>query len=328
MVDKQLLVSIELIGEILLWVIAITLFIAGMLIIHIWIRDKTRRISILRIFVQFVSLIAIYYVLTIFPWVLGILIFILVSTILLGRFFCGWICPFGLYMDLVTIFRKSVKLRYLNLPDRFNGFLNKLRYVVFAVILSIPFFLAPLHSQSWQLAIFFAGPFKHLTILLGPLEPLIIPDTGALVIEGLNFSFPYVRDIMFYSGEFFSLINSLIFLILILLGSFLIRRVWCRFCPLGLSFVVIKRVRGCRWIPLLHIYKKEEKCTKCGICKRVCPTQVTEVYENKSGNVSTSICVHCFRCVEMCPYKDCLNVKAGGKTMLSSRNWLEPSETN
>jgi formate hydrogenlyase subunit 6/NADH:ubiquinone oxidoreductase subunit I len=70
----------------------------------------------------------------------------------------------------------------------------------------------------------------------------------------------------------------------------------------------------------------EEKCTKCGICKRVCPPQVTEVYDDKSGNVSTSMCVHCFRCVEMCPYEDCLKVNFAGKTILNSRNWLEPSE--
>ena len=131
MVDKQLLVSIEFIGDILLWIIASTLFISGMLIIHIWIRDKTRRISFLRVFIQFASFVVIFYILTIFPWILVILIFILVSTIFLGRFFCGWICPFGLYMDLVTIFRKSIKLRYLSLPDRFNRFLNKLRYVIF-----------------------------------------------------------------------------------------------------------------------------------------------------------------------------------------------------
>jgi hypothetical protein len=32
----------------------------------------------------------------------------------------------------------------------------------------------------------------------------------------------------------------------------------------------------------------------------------------------------CFRCVEMCPYQDTLKVKVAGKTVMSSRNWLEP----
>jgi polyferredoxin len=317
----------ELVGEVLRWIIGSTIVVAGLLIIDLWVKNKTRRISLLRVLIQSVSIVAIYYILSNVFWPLGILTLILVSTIFLGRFFCGWICPFGFYMDLVTILRKTLKVRYLSLPEKFNRFLNIFRYFIFSVILAIPFFLAPLHSQSLQLALFFAGSFKHLTILLGPLEPLIIPDIGALVLYDVNFSFPYVRDVLFYSGEVFAQYNALLFVILILLGSFLVRRVWCRFCPLGLSFAIMNRIRGFRWIPFLHLEKSEEKCTKCGICKRVCPTQVAEVYENKGGNVSTSICVHCFRCVEMCPYEKCLIVKAARKTALSSRNWLKPSET-
>lgn len=322
-----MILSMELVGVILRWIIGSSLVIAGLLAIHLWVKSKTRRISLLRVLIQLVSLFAIYYILSNVFWPLGILILILGSTLFLGRFFCGWICPFGLYMDLVTIFRKTIKVRYLSLPEKFNRFLNILRYALFSLFLAIPFFIAPLHSQSLQLALFFAGPFKHLTILLGPLEPLIIPEIGALVLEGLNLSYPYVRDVIFYSGDFFAQYNAILFLTLTLLGSFLVRRVWCRFCPLGLSFTIINKVRGFRWIPFLHLDKSEEKCTKCGICKRVCPTQVTKVYETKGGNVSTSICIHCFRCVEMCPYKGCLKVKAAGKTALSSRDWLKPSET-
>lgn len=318
--------TIELLAELLRWIIAGTLIGAGLLVIQIWVHDKTRRISILRIFIQTVSLVAIYYLFTMVLWFLVILLVILFSTIFLGRFFCGWICPFGLYMDLVTIFRKKIKIRYFSLPDKFNRLLNKLRYFIFGIILAIPFFSGPIFSQSWQLALFFVGSFKPLSILLGPLEPLIVPGTGALVVNGLNLTYPYVRDVIFYSSDFFIQFNSILFVILTLSGSFIIRRIWCRFCPLGLSFVILNRLKGFKWIPLLHITKSEEKCTKCGICKRVCPPQVTEVYENKSGNVSTSMCVHCFRCVEMCPYEDCLKVNMFGKTILNSRNWLEPYE--
>ena len=234
-----MMLSLELVGEILRWLIGITSVAAGLLVIHIWVRNKTRRISLIRVLIQLVSLIAIFFILSLSFWPLVILIIIPVSTLFLGRFFCGWICPFGFYMDLVTIFRKTIKVRYLSLSERFNRFLNALRYVIFSVILAIPFFLGPLHSQSWQLALFFAGPFKHLTILLGPLEPLIIPDTGAWVINGLNLSYPYVRDIMFYSSGFFIQFNALLFVILTLVGSFLVRRIWCRFCPLGLFRVQV-----------------------------------------------------------------------------------------
>jgi formate hydrogenlyase subunit 6/NADH:ubiquinone oxidoreductase subunit I len=76
----------------------------------------------------------------------------------------------------------------------------------------------------------------------------------------------------------------------------------------------------------MHINKIEEKCTKCGVCKRVCPVQVTEVYEKKGGDITTSMCMLCLRCVEMCPYEDTLKVQLAGKTVFKSRNWLEPSK--
>jgi ferredoxin-type protein NapH len=78
-----------------------------------------------------------------------------------------------------------------------------------------------------------------------------------------------------------------------------------------------------KWISGVRLEKAEEKCTKCGICKRVCPTQVTEVYEEKGGDVTVSNCILCLRCVEMCPYEDCLKFKVAGKTVCKSRNWLE-----
>jgi polyferredoxin len=110
-------------------------------------------------------------------------------------------------------------------------------------------------------------------------------------------------------------------------GSFFLRRFWCRFCPTGASLAIVNKFKAFKRVPALYIDKEEEKCTKCGICKRVCPLQVTEVYEQKGGKINTSMCMLCFRCVEMCPYEDCLKVKFAGKTAFKSRNWLKPPES-
>ena len=74
---------------------------------------------------------------------------IVVVTIVFGRFFCGWICPFGLYMDLFTLLRKSMKLGYWNLSKKWNWNLHKLRYAIVAAILVLPFFLGPLDPRVW-----------------------------------------------------------------------------------------------------------------------------------------------------------------------------------
>jgi len=76
-------------------------------------------------------------------------------------------------------------------------------------------------------------------------------------------------------------------------------------------------------IALTKLDKDEVKCTKCGVCKRACPMDVSEVYERKGGDVTASTCTLCLRCVEMCPYKDALKLKFAGKTVIASKDWLD-----
>jgi polyferredoxin len=325
----------QLIGEILKLTVLAGLALAGILVILIWKKGLATKVTYLRFIIQVVAMVAVFYLFTYPVWQLIVLIVILIMPIVLGRFFCGWLCPFGLYMDAITLIRKAFKIRYRNLPDKLNKFLHNFRYVLLLVFLILPFILSLIDppstlEASTLMALLFAGPFEPLRILLGPLIPLIVPWEGPLAISEVYFSYPYVQEVILYSevvfSEIFVNITAWIFVALTFVGSFFVRRVWCRFCPTGASLAVVNRFRGFKWAPLLHLDKDEEKCTKCGICKRVCPVQVTEVYEQKGGKINTSMCTLCTRCVEMCPYEDCLKVKMGGKTVFRSRNWLEPSE--
>jgi polyferredoxin len=114
--------------------------------------------------------------------------------------------------------------------------------------------------------------------------------------------------------------TNLIILGVVTVAAFFFRRSWCRICPLGGLIALFNRFPPFKWISGVRLNKVEEKCTKCGICKRVCPTQVKEVYEKKSGDVASSQCIYCLRCVEMCPNEDCLQFKLVGKTVCKSRN--------
>jgi polyferredoxin len=320
-------VMLEIISEILRGTIIGGSVTAGLLAILIWVKKPTTKISFLRIYVQILSLIAIFLTLPILArWpsvLLGVIVFV---TIVFGRFFCGWICPFGLYMDFITLIRKSLKIRYWNLSEKLNQRLHTLRYALVAAILALPFFVNPLDPQVWRSFLLFRGHFNPLIVFfLGPLEPLIMPWPGAIGFNGYSLSYPYIREIIAYStGPIFTSLNVFIFIAFTVVGSFMVRRFWCRFCPTGVTLSILSRFAPFKWAPLLQINKVEEKCTKCGICKRVCPVQVTEVYEEKGGNITSSKCIACFRCVEMCPYEGCLKVDFAGKTIYKSKNWLEP----
>jgi len=322
----------EVAGEILKLTAFAGLVLAGILVILIWKKGLGTKITYLRFIIQIAALIGVYYLFTYSVWQLGVLIVILVIPLLLGRFFCGWLCPFGLYMDAITQTRKASKMRHRNIPDRLNKFLNVFRYFILLFFIALPFGLCLIDPPSSLdlavvMAINFAGPFRPLSVLLGPLIPLIVPWVGPIQIGGLSLSYPYVQEILYYLSGISAAVFAWIFVALTVVGSFFVRRVWCRFCPTGASIAVLNRLRGLSWTPGLHIDKDEEKCTKCGICRRVCPVQVTEIYEQKGGKIATSMCTLCLRCVEMCPEQDCLKVSMARKTLFRSRNWLEPSST-
>lgn len=295
-----------------------------------WTKDKTKQLSYLRVVVQLVSLMVIFYLSMVAVWKGLLVILIIGATFIFGRVFCGWICPFGFYMDLVSLLRRKLKVPHWTLPEKVNRILHKLRYIIaFALLtlVALPFLVEGKPLTAISEFMWLRDAFRPLTILLAPLETLVIPwipPFGALLELGkISLSYPYVGEIMAATGGTETgLFFAVMFVVLTLTASFKVRRFWCRFCPTGVSIAAVNTHRQLQKIPLLRLNKSEEKCTKCGICKRVCPVQVTEVYEKKGGDIDTSMCTLCLRCVEMCPYPDCLKLQFAGKTLFKSRNWL------
>jgi ferredoxin-type protein NapH len=318
----------EIIGDILRITALSGLGLAGILAILLWKKNLATRVTYIRLVIQAVSFAALFYVFTYSIPLLYFLIIIFGMTIFLGRIYCGWICPFGLVMDLEILLRKTLKIRYRIIPDKLNMSLHQARYVLLLFFLFLPVALwlmqpPPNFDFAVVMAQLLAGPFRPYSILLDPMIPLIVPWNSPLIVNHINLSYPYAQDIITYAGQNIGQVIAITFVGLTLAGSFVIRRCWCRFCPTGVSLSVVNRFKGFKWAPLLHIDKDEEKCTKCGVCKRVCQTQVTEVYEQKGGRINTSMCMLCLRCAEMCPYENTLKVKFGNKTLFKSRNWLE-----
>ncbi|MCW4044224.1 MAG: 4Fe-4S binding protein [Candidatus Bathyarchaeota archaeon] len=252
---------------------------------------------------------------------------VILLSILLGKFFCGWICPFGLYMDLITRLRKAFKIKHKLFSDGFNAKFHQLGYVILAllIILSVIFGsqaivgaqLVPGTEQGGFVYNYFSAPFCQVC----PMKPLCILLQTSVGLMRPEWIVENTAGTFFELGYYITSLNLFI-LGLVTVAAFFYRRVWCRICPLGALIALFNRFPPFKWISVLRLEKNEEKCTKCGVCKRVCPTQVTEVYEQKGGDVTTSHCLLCLRCVEMCPYEDALSLKAAGKTVVKSRNWL------
>lgn len=85
-----------------------------------------------------VSFAAFFYLFTFIFSFLYLLIIIFAVTIVLGRLYCGWLCPFGFIMDIEVMARKAFKIRYRLLPDKLNKILHKSRYYILLVFLLLP----------------------------------------------------------------------------------------------------------------------------------------------------------------------------------------------
>jgi Pyruvate/2-oxoacid:ferredoxin oxidoreductase delta subunit len=263
--------------------------------------------------------------------------FIIALAVILGRSFCGWLCPFGLYMDLLTRIRKAFKLRHLSFSEKTNTSLGQLRYIIIAALLILSVIFGsysifgtqiipgtmPGGAQGTEAGI--VGNINEPFCLVCPMRPLCI--LAECAIGSMNFS--YVSQIaygpLWVTGFYITSLNLAVLIIVTIL-ALAYRRFWCRICPMGALTALFSSFTPFKQIALTKLQKDETKCNKCGVCKRVCPTQATQVYEKKDGDVTESRCIICARCVEMCPQKDALRIEFAGKAVFRSRNWLDDSE--
>ena len=253
---------------------------------------------------------------------------------ILGRFFCGWLCPLGLYQDVLSRVRKSLRIRHWQFSDDTSKKLSQSRYIIIAgfMILSVIFAsysiagtelipgTRPGGPEGTEAGI--TGYVNEPFCLVCPARPLCIAIEAALGEMKLSYITQIAYGPFWIEGFYLTSLNVIILLIVTIL-SIVYRRFWCRICPLGALTALFSSFTPFKQIALTKLVKNKEKCTSCGVCKRVCPTQATDVYERKGGDVTESRCILCARCVELCPYEDALELKFAGKTMMKSRNWLE-----
>lgn len=189
---------------------------------------------------------------------------------LLGRFVCGWLCPFGLVQDLlhkIPLFRKRKKM----------PFHSVLKYGKYLVLV----FLAGVGS------LFLFGGFAKVPAFckyLCPSGTLF----GALPLLGTN---ELLRG---QAGGLF--IWKLGVLLALLVCSVKVYRPFCQYlCPLGAIYGLFNR------FSLVQVQWEKDKCISCMACQRACPVDLTP------GEISRSPeCIRCGKCIGVCPEK-CLH---------------------
>jgi len=192
----------EIIGDILRISMLATLGVAGILLILLKDRNLRTRVTYIRLIVQSVAFVSIFYLYSKgIPLLYLLLIFPI--TIILGRLYCGWLCPFGFIMDISILLKRILRKSYRILPNKLNMRLHQLRYVILLFFLLLPVLLwlidpLPNLDYAFLMLRFLSGPFQPYTILIDPMMPLIVPYATPFLFNTIYFNYPYAQNIVTY----------------------------------------------------------------------------------------------------------------------------------
>ncbi len=211
-------------------------------------------------------------------------------TFVLGRFFCGWICPMGALLDschkLIPHGREGKVSR-----------LHTLKFYLLAILLT---------SAFWGLSA--AGYLDPFSILVRGLSLAVYPALNVMATSFFTFTYQQLpawvnmftepvysflkATILPFRQNYFELaFVSLFILLTIFMLERLERRFFCRnICPLGAFYALISR------FSLLQ-GKGGSKCGKCRNCMSVC--RMGAIDEDR--NISSLDCNLCLDCVDICP---------------------------
>jgi len=210
--------------------------------------------------------------------VVAVALVFLLYVVLLGRFFCGWVCPMDLLFSLFE--RKVVSMRAppLTRPHRLGRIEKAIpvaamaTYLMLSVVLGTPFFTSysPVAATS-----------KLASILVGILYNI----PGATL--GLAMSWA-------------TLVGVALIVNIVAEYVFGIKRFWCRFvCPIGNIYGYLAN----KYSPLRVKVVRPQRCLGCNICSMACPMSIDLLEYIRAGrDITDPRCFHCGRCVEVCPH--------------------------
>ncbi len=180
---------------------------------------------------------------------------------LVGRFACGWLCPFGLVQELLY----KIPGPKFRIP-RFLGYLKYVVLVLTVFILPALVLDAFGYGDTW---------FCTWICPAGTLEaglPLVAANAAVRSQVGWLFAWKVALLVAFAGWMIVSM------------------RPFCRtICPLGAILGLFNKTS------FLRLKVDTSACTSCGLCNQACPVDLDVPREPNSPE-----CIRCLKCVKAC----------------------------
>lgn len=233
-----------------------------------------------------------------FPWIVLGSVFLIGAVV--GRAFCGWVCPIGFIQDIITTLKGRVDF----ISPRTHKTAKKFKYLVLLATLLISgtlglaLYLGAGFEYKSALGVLASGPF----IAMSPDGTLFGTIPTLLTMARENFAGflakpPTIQEIwMRLSGIPALLALRIIILVGFFAAAWKIPRFWCRYiCPTGALMAIFQKNS------LVGIKRDPVKCTKCPHCEVRCPMQIN-ILDLPWEKFNDPECIMCMECVDACPH--------------------------
>lgn len=235
-----------------------------------------------------------------FARILPYLAAFIVLSFLLGRWWCGWVCPLGTTGDLLDAMRARLGRAYWDISPRLRAGARITNYSLLGVTLAASYVFRPARfTTPGECRVYL--PFCKVcpARVTCPIAAAAAPSWWGGFATGL---------------ETFFTVGMWVVLAFFVFSFLAMRRLWCHFCPIGLCTSWFNRGGG------MTLEKECRRCNRCGACADACPMGLTHMRDEKRAtDISSPECILCMRCVETCPREDCLRVRLFGLTLFRSR---------
>jgi len=205
-------------------------------------------------------------------------------TAVLGRVFCGWICPLGTLNNIISSLNRN--------RGKTKGWFSLKYYLLVFILAASVFTLQPagyLDPISLLIRSLSLGINPAVNFIQGPLAAASSSGVPVLADVSDNIYTSLKNTVLSFQQPYFhqSFMISIIFIFI--LGFNLVEtRFWCRYlCPLGALLGVLSRFSVLR-------RSLSEGCPDCGKCRDFCQGGGLQTGKNAE-------CLQCFNCDDLCP---------------------------
>ncbi|EYE88881.1 4Fe-4S ferredoxin [Fervidicella metallireducens AeB] len=200
-----------------------------------------------------------------------LLMLTLILAIVFRRSFCGLICPFGALQEFFGVLGKKLFKKRFVMNKNIDKPLRYLKYIILVVTL----------YYAWITAGLWVNPY----------DPWAAYGHISSGFSSLKEEYPI----------------GFMILILILIGSLLYDRFFCKYlCPIGALYGIISK------FSLTKITRDKDRCINCNLCSKNCPVNINV---SELSEINSSECINCNLCMIACPSDKVLDIKTAGKSV-------------